>query len=219
MNKNIPNIIIADDHDMFRDALKTMLELDDIANVLTEASNGKELLSLLEEYVPDIILLDIDMPQMGGIEAAGIINDKYPTIKILALSMYGDEKYYQEMIKAGAMGFILKSSNKSELEEAIKSIHNGHNYFSNELLMKIIEQMGVASTEPKSTELEITFTDREIDVLKLLCQGLSSNDIAEKLFLSSKTIENYRVKLLNKTKSKNSVGLVVYVLKNNIIEL
>lgn len=219
MKNNIPNIIIADDHDMFRDALKTMLELDNIANILAEAANGKELLNLLEDFTPDIILMDIDMPQMDGIDAARIIKDKYPSIKILALSMYGDEKYYQEMIKAGAMGFILKSSNKSELEEAINSIHSGQNYFSNELLRKIIEQMGVPTSEDKANEMEISFTEREIDVLKLLCQGLSTNDIAEKLFLSSKTIENYRVKLLSKTKSKNSVGLVVYALKNNIIQI
>lgn len=219
MKQTIPNIIIADDHDMFRDAIKTMLELDNIANILCQASNGKELLSLLEEHSPDIILMDIDMPKMDGIDAARAIKEKYPNIKILALSMYGDEKYYQEMIQAGAMGFILKSSNKSELEEAINAIYNGQNYFSNELLRKIIEQMGVGSDEYKSNKTEITFTEREIDVLQLLCQGLSTHDIAEKLFLSSKTIENYRVKLLNKTKSKNSIGLVVYALKNNIIQI
>jgi DNA-binding NarL/FixJ family response regulator len=219
MKHKIPKIIIADDHDMFRDALKTMLELDNIAIVLAEAANGKELLNLLEEYTPDIILLDIDMPLLNGIDAAGIINSKYPEIKILGLSMYGDEKYYKEMIESGAKGFILKSSNKSELEEAIKALHKGQSYFSNELLRKIIEQMGVTKNEPQLKAAKIKFTQREIDVLKLLCQGLSSNDIAEKLFLSAKTIENYRVKLLQKTNSKNSVGLVVFALKQDIIQL
>lgn len=219
MSNKQPNIIIADDHEMFRDAMKTMLELDDIANVLEVASNGKELINLLEEHKPDIILMDIDMPEMDGIEAAKIIKEKYPNIKVLALSMFGDEKYYQEMIKAGALGFILKSSNKSELEEAIKSVHMGKNYFSNELLRKIIEQMGTNNSEEKIENDEVNFTDREIDVLKLLCKGLSTQDIAENLFLSTKTIENYRAKLLNKTNSKNSVGLVVYALKHNIIQL
>lgn len=219
MSKTIPTIIITDDHDMFRDAIKTMLELDNIAHVLSVASNGKELLVLLESHQPDIILMDIDMPEMNGIDAARLIKEKYPQIKILALSMFGDDKYYQEMIKAGAMGFILKSSNKSELEDAINAIHNGQNYFSNELLRKIIEQMSNNNGKEKNESTEVVFTDREIDVLKLLCQGLSTQDIADKLFLSAKTIENYRAKLLNKTNSKNSVGLVVYALKNNIVQI
>lgn len=219
MKGTVPNIIIADDHDMFRDALKTMLEVDDIATIIAEASNGQELISLLEESVPDIIIMDIDMPLMNGIEATRIVNEKYPTIKVLALSMYGDDKYYKELIEAGAQGFILKSSNKSELEEAINTIHNGQSYFSNELLMKIIANIGLSKDSIKLDQEKLSFTNREVDVLKYLCLGLSTKDIAERLFLSAKTIENYRVKLLHKTACKNSIGLVVYAIKNGIVEI
>jgi len=219
MSKNLPKIIIADDHDMFRDALKTMLEIDNIATVIAEAQNGKKLLAQLESENPDIIIMDIDMPIMNGIEATKVISKQYPQIKILALSMYGDEKYYKELIEAGAMGFILKSSNKSELEEAVATIHKGQSYFSNELLRRIIENIGVSVEQEKTNSTRIKFTERELDILRNLCLGLSTKEIAEKLFLSSKTVENYRVKLLNKAECKNSIGLVVYAIKNNFVQI
>ncbi|MCG8700471.1 MAG: response regulator transcription factor [Bacteroidales bacterium] len=219
MTKKLPQIIIADDHDMFRDALKTMLEFDNIAQVIDMASNGKELIEILKNKQPDIILMDIEMPVLNGIEASSIITQKYENIKIVALSMFGEENYYNEMIKAGAKGFVLKSSNKGELEKAINEIMNGNNFFSNELLMNIIQKIGI--TPPPSPGLikKETFTKREIDVIQNLCVGLSTQEIADKLFLSAKTIENYRVKLLHKTGCKNSVSLVVYAIKNNIISI
>jgi len=163
--------------------------------------------------------MDIDMPIMNGIEATKVISKQYPQIKILALSMYGDEKYYKELIEAGAMGFILKSSNKSELEEAVATIHKGQSYFSNELLRRIIENIGVSVEQEKTNSTRIKFTERELDILRNLCLGLSTKEIAEKLFLSSKTVENYRVKLLNKAECKNSIGLVVYAIKNNFVQI
>lgn len=219
MSNKLPKIVIADDHDMFRDALKTMLEIDDIAEVIGEANNGKDLLEKLEKITPHIILMDIDMPIMNGIEATKQISKLFPDVKVLALSMFGEEKYYKELIEVGAMGFILKSSNKKELEDAITSIHSGQSYFSNELLRKIIESMGMKTSHENTNTSKIEFTDREIDILKNLCLGLSTKEIADKLFLSAKTVENYRVKLLNKAGCKNSTGLVVYAIKNNIVEL
>lgn len=219
MVKDIPDIIIADDHDMFRDALRTMLEVDSIANVVTEASNGLDLLRCLETYTPDIVLMDIDMPKLNGIEATIEISATYPKIKVLALSMYGDERYYKEMIEAGAMGFILKSSNKSELERAIATIYGGQSYFSNELLISIIANNGISNKTDEITGTNLNFTNREVELIQNLCLGLSTTEIADRLFLSAKTIENYRVKLLKKTKCKNSVELVVYALKNRIISL
>ncbi len=219
MNKGLPNVIIADDHEMFREAIKTMLEFEQIANVLAIASNGKELLEILVHYKPDIVLLDIDMPVLNGIEACKQINNNYPEIKILTLSMFGEEKYYKEMIQAGARGFILKSSGKAELEKAINEIYNGQSFFSNELLRIIISKIGQYKSDKVIAKEGLNFTKREKEILQSLCLGLSTQEIAEKLFLSAKTIENYRVKLLNKTGSKNSVGLVVYAIKNNLVDL
>lgn len=215
----IPKVIIADDHDMFKDAIQTMLEIDGIAEVIAMASNGKELLELLNEFQPEIILMDIDMPVMDGIEASRQISATYPHIKIMALSMFGEEKYYKEMIEAGAKGFVLKSSGKKELERAIKEIAMGESYFSNELLRKIISKIGQYNAKESSKAATVDFTEREKEVIQCLCLGLSTQEIAEKLYLSTKTVENYRVKLLNKTSCKNSVGLVVYAIKHGIVEI
>jgi len=215
----IPKVIIADDHDMFKDAIQTMLEIDGIAEVIATASNGKEVLELLNGCEPEIILMDIDMPIMDGIEASKQISERFPHVKIMALSMFGEEKYYKEMIEAGAKGFVLKSSGKKELERAIKEIAMGESYFSNELLRKIISKIGKYDAKESTNTSTVDFTNREKEVIQNLCLGLSTQEIAEKLFLSTKTVENYRVKLLNKTNCKNSVGLVVYAIKNGIVEI
>jgi DNA-binding NarL/FixJ family response regulator len=219
MNDKLPKIIITDDHEMFREAIKTLLEIEKIAIVLGIASNGIELLEILKNQKPDIILLDIDMPVMNGIEACKIVHQRYPEIKILTLSMFGEEKYYKEMINAGARGFVLKSSGKSELEKAIHEIYHGESYFSNELLRAIISKIGKYKHTEVFAENAIDLTSREKEIIQNLCLGLSTQEIADKLFLSAKTVENYRVKLLNKTGSKNSIGLVVFAIKNNLVKL
>lgn len=219
MSDKLPKIIITDDHEMFREAIKTLLEIEQIAVVLAIASNGKELLEILEKQKPDIILLDIDMPVMNGIETCKVVHQKYPEIKILALSMFGEEKYYKEMINAGARGFVLKSSGKSELEKAIHEVYRGESYFSNELLRVIISKIGKYQHTEVFAESAINLTSREKEIIQNLCLGLSTQEIADKLFLSAKTVENYRVKLLNKTGSKNSIGLVVFAIKNNLVKL
>lgn len=217
-NQIKPKVIIVDDHDMFRDGIKSMLILDEIADVIAEASNGKQFLELLNDYIPDVVLMDIDMPIMNGIEATQKAIEKYPELKVLVLTMFGEEKYYVEMIDAGAKGFVLKSSNKSELIKAIVDVSNGQSYFSNELLSKIIARIGKHKTS-KDEKKAISFSNREIEIIQLMCTGISTNEIADKICLSKKTVENYRVKLLQKTGCKNSVSLIVYAIKNGIIEI
>ena len=219
MAEKIPNIIIADDHDMFKDALKSMIEMEGIASVESLASNGVELLEQLENHIPDIILMDIDMPKLNGIETTRKVKNKYPHVKVIVLSMFGEEKYYREMIEAGANGFVLKSSGKSELQKAIAEVYKGESYFSNELLLKIINKIGNAKSSLSVNKQTINFTDREAELMQYLCKGLSTTEIAEQLYLSAKTVENYRVKLLHKTACKNSIELVVYAIKHNIIEI
>lgn len=219
MATTIPTLIIADDHDMFKDALQSMLEMEDLATVLGTASDGMELIEQLNKQIPDIILMDIDMPKLNGIEATKKIKKMHPSIKIIVLSMFGEEKYYREMIEAGASGFVLKSSGKSELQKAIESVHKGDSFFSNELLLKIINKIGDYRPLTLNSKTKISFTEREADIMQYLCQGLSTSDIANKLCLSAKTVENYRVKLLHKTECKNSIELVVYAIKHNIIEI
>jgi DNA-binding NarL/FixJ family response regulator len=218
MDSPLPNIIIADDHDLFRDALKTMLELNNVARVIAEAPNGKDLLGILTELNPDIILMDIEMPVMNGIEATKAITRTNPQQKILALSMFGEQQYYYKMIEAGASGFVLKTSNKSELTHAINTVHAGQNYFSNELLRNLVVKLGTDQFINKGGQSD-EFTSRESQIVKLMCEGLSTQEIADHICLSVKTVENYRAKLLEKTKCKNSISLVVYAIKNHLVEI
>ncbi len=215
-----PNIVIVDDHVMFRDGLKSLIEQQNIGNVVAEAENGKKFLEIIEKQRPDLVLMDIEMPEMNGLEATENALLKYPDLRILVLSMFGDEDYYIRLINAGAKGFILKSSGKRELEEGIRDVALGESHFSNELLRRIIFNVGKnKSGKNQGSGNEIEFTKRELEVLKLLCNGLSNAEIAEQLNLSVKTIETHRSKLLLKTGIKNSISLVLFALKNKIIEI
>ncbi len=184
--------------------------------VIAEAGNGKDFLDLLEYLAPDIVIMDIDMPIIDGIQATQKALELHPEIKILILSMHGDNKYYTRFIDAGAKGFILKTAGKEELESAIRKIINGGSYFSQDLLLNIINDLKVP-TQKSKLEQSLDLTDREKEIMQLMCKGLSSNEIAEKIFLSSKTIEGYRTKLLLKTETKNTLGLVLFAIKNKLV--
>lgn len=218
--QNKLKIVICDDHNMFRDGIKLLIESENIGQIIAEAENGAHLLEIIKNHKPDIILMDIDMPVMGGVEATAKISEKYPEIKILVLSMFGDEKLYIKMIKAGANGFILKTSGKYELENAIKQVAAGESYFSNELLRRIVSNIGEnKQLQHQNSKEKIEFTDREMEILKHVCRGLTTNEIADIVSLSQKTIDVYRTKLLSKTNSKNTVSLVMFAIKNEIITI
>jgi DNA-binding NarL/FixJ family response regulator len=213
-------IILVDDHKLFREGLKFVIsEISDFV-VIGEACDGKEFLELIETIDADLVLMDISMPNINGIEASKTAIEKYPDLKILALSMFGDEEYYYKMIQVGVKGFVLKESGKEELEKAMREIILGENYFSQKLLTDII--MNLDNTSPssqKSTFDSVKFTRRELEVLNLICTGLSNQEIADQLFLSLRTIEGHKSKLISKTGVNNSIGLVMYALKNRIIEI
>lgn len=212
---SLKEIVIVDDHEIFRDGLSSLITLKKMGKVVALASNGKEFLEVLKVVNPDLILMDIAMPEMDGVTATQKAIEKYPKLNILALSMFGDEDYYFKMINAGVKGFLLKSSANDELEQAIQVVSNGGNYFSNELLRKALLRFSKGNTNTPKEE----FTEREIEILTLLCKGLSALEIADELHLSKKTIEGHRTKLFSKTGTKNSVSLVIYAIKNNIIEV
>jgi DNA-binding NarL/FixJ family response regulator len=214
MNRQHINIILVDDHSLFRDGLKFILTQISGYTIIGEASNGKEFLELLKTTSPDLVLMDIAMPEMDGIEATKRALDLYPDLKIVALSSYGDEIYYRQMIEKGVQGFVTKSSNKEELEFAINTVVNGKNYFSQDLLKKMVIKI---SKNDKMEEEEINLTRREKEVLKCICLGLSNKEIARKLFISPKTVDNHRTNLLSKTSSKNTASLVMCAIKNNLI--
>ncbi len=218
MNKPGNKIIIVDDHELFRDGLKFFITQITGMEVIGEAANGKEFLNILEYLAPDLVLMDISMPEMDGIQATELALKKFPNLKIIAISSFGDEIYYTKMIKAGVSGFVIKDSGKNELEKAISAILDGKNYFSKDLLQKIVIKKGNLLTSATFHQ-KINLTKREKDVLALICQGYSDIEIANKLYLSSKTINNYRTHLLSKTATKNAANLVMFAIKNGLIEI
>jgi DNA-binding NarL/FixJ family response regulator len=216
MKANHYKIFLVDDHLIFRKGLRLIIESDNIGTVIAEANNGKEFMDIIEYKNPDLVIMDIDMPVMNGYEATMAALSKFPNLNILVLSMHGDQNYYNQMIVAGVKGFVLKSSDKDELEQAIITVAQGGSHFSSELLRKIIFDTNVKG-ETKSNKPIVELTDRELEILMLFCSGLSVGEIADKVFLSVKSIEAYRTKLLRKTGTKNTISLVLFAIKNNIV--
>lgn len=212
-------IIIVDDHALFREGLKLLIEKENIGEVIAEAENGVVLLSILKTLKPDVVIMDIDMPVMNGLDATEHIVKEYPDINVLVLSMHGDQDHYHKFINLGAKGYVLKTAGKLELENAISTVAQGTCYFSNELLRKIIIDLDNQKAGEVIKNTKIDLTDREIEVLELLCKGLSVSDIANKLFLSVKTIEAHRSKLILKTETKNTIGLILFAIKNKIVSI
>lgn len=214
------NVILVDDHILFREGFKFLLTQVNSINIIGEASNGEEFLKLLKaNELPDIVLLDINMPGMNGIEACKKATEKYPELKVIALTMNDEQEYYFQMIQSGARGFVLKSAGTDVLKEAIKEVINGGSYFPEDILRKIIFKFGSNdSVENKSNNI-FDLTKREKEVLALLCQGYTNAEIAEKIFLSPKTIEGHRSNLLSKTGTKNSAHLVMVAIQKGIIKV
>jgi DNA-binding NarL/FixJ family response regulator len=213
-------VFIVDDHDMFRDGVKLLLSSGQDAEVVAEACNGKDFLEKVEKINPDVVLMDIAMPEIDGIEASKRVKDILPNIKILALTMFGDEKYYYQMIQAGVKGFVLKSSGIGELLKAIHEVNEGRSYFSNELLVKLIASVGRQAENNETIKAEIqSISKREVEVLKLISQGFTNEEIAKKLHVSATTIRTHRANLMSKTNCNNTASLVMYAIKNKIIGL
>lgn len=209
-------IIIVDDHQIFRAGLKTMLNETPNFKVIAEAADGEEFLKILENYTPDVILMDIKMPNLNGIGATREALKKYPNLKIIALTMFSEQEYCRDMIDAGAEGFVLKNIEQDELEKAIVRVTEGENYFSQEV-MDVICKLEDKNTKKQSIDLKLT--QRELEILQLLCKGLSNQEISKELFISPRTVEGHRANLLNKTGSKNTVKLVMYAIKNKLVEI
>jgi len=209
-------ILLVDDHSLFRNGLRMLLDTLPGYEVTGEASNGRQFLELIAIYDYDIVFLDIEMPEINGIEAAKRALELKPDLKIITLSMYGDEEYYDQMVDAGARGFLLKNTNLQEVKTAIDTVMTGGNYFSQELMQNLLRNYKLIK-ETKEPEAELS--DREIEILLLICSGLSNQEIGEQLFISKRTVEKHRANILSKSNSKNTAGLVMYAIKNQIIEM
>jgi DNA-binding NarL/FixJ family response regulator len=211
-------IAIIEDLPIVLEGIKLLINNIKDFQIVAEFSNGKEFTDNLQSIDADVVLTDIDMPVMDGITATKIALSLNPELKIIALSMYNDRKYYYEMVTAGAKGFVLKQSPANKLETAIREVHNGGNYFSEELLRSvIIEMRSIESQLIDEKKKLMKLTDRESDMLNLICQGLTNKELADKLFVSVRTIEATKSRLMEKTNSRNNAGLIIWAIKNKIV--
>ncbi len=206
------SLILVDDHQLFREGMQLLLSNLDYINEVKLAANGEELFRLLEQFTPDIIFMDIDMPGTDGIEACEQVLKLYPDTNIIALSMYGEEDYYTRMIEAGAKGFVLKNSGIDDVEASIKNVMAGKNYFSQEILSGLLNRK---NQPQKNTDL----SERETEVLYQICKGLSNQEIADALNISKRTVDKHRENILSKSGTKNTAGLVMYAIKNGVVEV
>jgi len=209
------SIIIADDHRMFRESLSKILSMKKLATILAEAANGKELIDLLDTHKPQIILTDISMPEMDGVEATKLAIQKHPDVKVLALSSFGDEKYYYSMLEAGAKGFVLKNAGINELQNAITEIAKGGTWFSADLIQTVISKFN----DKQKKEIVSVLTEREIEILRYICESLTNEQISEKINISYDTVKWHRANILSKTECNNTAALVIYAIRNKIFEI
>jgi DNA-binding NarL/FixJ family response regulator len=218
MNNKI-KIAIVDDHALFRKSLAVLIDLFPACSVLFDASNGKDLITQLKPNdIPDIILMDINMPVMDGYATTTWLQGNYPTIKVLALSTMDAETAIIKMIKSGAKGYILKDAEPNELKLAFEEVMN-RGYFYNELMTRKIMGSVMQLTETNGVGVFAKLTEREIAFLKYVCTELTYKEIADKLFVSVRTVEGYRDVLCEKLDLKTRVGLAMYAIKNNIVSL
>lgn len=214
---DIIKLIIIDDHKMFREGIKALLEKDPQIRVIADSDNFSGIKNQLQEDKPDIILMDIDLAEINGIEATVYVRKNHPEIKVLALSMHSDHNYVIKMLEAGATGYLLKNAGKEEMLNAIKSVSIGDSYFSKEVSAQIFDELN-RTKEKEPYIKKILVTTRETEVLKLIAQEYSNQEIADKLFISVRTVDTHRRNLLEKLGVKNTAGLVRYALKNRLVE-
>lgn len=205
--------MLVDDHALFRNGLKGLISMREGYEVVAEAGDGGEFLDMLPTLEADVVFMDISMPNVGGEEATRKALSLYPDLKIVTLSMFGEESYYTRMVEAGAKGFLLKDSSIEEVFEAIDTVVAGGDYFSQRLLSSMSNRL--RGTELSSGEL----SSREIEILLAICRGLSNQEIAEELFISKRTVDAHRANILEKTGCKNTASLVVYAIRNQLVEL
>jgi len=210
------NILIADDHQLMIDGIKATLKGIEDFNIVTHANNGYQVLEKLDDGMEvHVILMDINMPKMDGLACTKEVRKRFPDIRIIALSQYDEKRFVKRMVKNGASGYLLKDSGKDLLEEAIRTVHAGGNYFSEKLSMRLISQ------ELKTEDTKSLFpklTGRELEILNLIGKEHSSQEIAEKLFISFHTVESHRANLMYKAGVKNTAGLVRWAVENDLLD-
>jgi len=210
------NILIADDHQLLIDGIKATLAGIEDLKIVAEVYNGYQVIEKLDSGLPvDVILMDINMPKLDGLNCTKMVHKKYPEVRIIALSQYDEKRFVKQMVKNGASGYLLKDSGKDVLVKAIRTVHGGESYFCERLSLRLINQ------ELKMEDTKSLFpklTEREIEILRLIGKELSSQEIADKLFISFHTVESHRANLMSKAGVKNTAGLIRWATENDFLD-
>lgn len=212
-------LIIADDHCLFRQGLNSlMIEYPEI-QIIDEVANGVQLMEALKKHKPDIILLDIKMPEMDGVEATKLIKQQYPDVGIIILTMHHENEFLVHMVELGVNGFLPKDSNFEEIIDAIYSVHDNGYYFSKNATNLLARGLNKRKSEAVNSKLNLpdALNEREVEIIRLICQELTNKEIADKIGLSHRTIDGYRERIIKRLNVKNTAGIVMYAAKNNII--
>ncbi len=209
-------VAIADDHEIFRDGLRAMLQKQPDILMVAEAANGKDLIEQVKLQEPDIVISDVKMPVMDGAAATRHLTEHYPHIGIIALTMFDEEDLIIDMLEAGARGYLLKNADKNEIVEAIKSVYQQQPYYCRHTSNKLAQMVAKSKFNPYKQKQKPDFNEREIDIIADICNGLTSKQIAEKIFLSVRTVEGLRLKIMEKMEVKNTAGIIIYAIKHNL---
>ncbi len=213
-------IALVDDHSLFRRGLKMLLTSHADFEVVAEASSGEEFLGLLDTARPDVVFMDYSMGGISGAEATERALERMPELKVISLTMFGDNAYYSRMATSGAKGFLLKDSEFDEVVEAVRTVCDGGTYFSALLLESLSHSLhSVEGSVMESIDERDMLSEREVEILVGICQGLSTQEIADKHFISKRTVDKHRANILEKSGCKNTASLVVYAIKNGLVEV
>jgi DNA-binding NarL/FixJ family response regulator len=215
MTKEI-NVLLVDDHQIIIDGLQSLIENAEGIRVISQANNGREALGILKILDVDVVLMDIDMPVMNGLDAAKIIHENYAATRVIILSMHGDRALIKELIKMGVDGYLLKNASKDELLNAIKMVASGDRYFSSDVTVSLLNDEPAYNKTLTKSGLKLTA--REIEILKLIAEGFTNKEIGEQLFISHRTVDTHRTNLMKKLNINNVAGLISFAIKNGIIQ-
>ena len=212
-------VAIADDHALFVKGMASIIEDFEGIELVIEAKDGIDLLDKLRKRRPHVILMDLKMPRMNGIKATRHVVTQYPRIKIIVLTMYDEEKFVKKMLEIGAHGYMVKNTEPEEVERGIRTVVKNDFFFSNSLSKKMITESLINRKSGHGLILESDLSIRDLKILKMICNEYTSSEIGDELFLSTRTVEGYRKKLLEKTNTKNTAGLVAYAISNELVML
>ena len=212
-------IALVDDHSLFRRGLRMLLSTHPDFEVVAEASSGEEFLELLPQAQPDVVFMDYSMGALNGADTTERAIAEVPELKVISLTMYGDNAYYTRMAAAGAKGFLLKDSGFDEVVEAVNTVCGGGTYFSSLLLTSLSQSLRSTQTPSSAINEQDMLSEREVEVLVGICQGLSTQEIADRHFISKRTVDKHRANILEKSGCKNTASLVVYAIKNGLVEV